>query len=502
MIKLTELQSEAVMKVWNAYLEGGEKYVYPITGFTHQVLDQHRLGLIPEVKRMVEKFTNGSVPVEEFRSQIEEINKKNLLWGFNGANGQTFFNTFVKASLEAKLHNELNNLFKETLPAPVNSDFAINNIRTFINFIRSITAVVPEYRGGLKVVSIPFFLSYFWQIQKPETWPIYYTSMVDELKALEIWEPGDNVARNYSEFYELNYQIIDLIENRTGREVKLWDIEHAIWTSAFLKTVKPVEQPATQPVIQPVVQPVAQPFVEEKPAPTKAPDVQPIPTKEVASHLPARDSKTPTVRIDRKAIQKMIHPSLSDSFIPPIVSTLSALASNDPQVAALCAQSGETVEDVFEERLAVLFRMLGFDTNSLGQGRGRVPNGIATCEEHHYAIIYDAEVSAQGFSVETDEPALRDFILKIGDRLRKQGYRTIYFMVITSGFVGEYDKASRALKIETGVNEVILVEINSLLLLLENKLRNPEITLGPKHIQKLLAASGLLTADTVQEFFE
>jgi hypothetical protein len=498
MIKLTEQQSEAVMKVWNSYLDGGEKYTYPITGFTHQVLDQHRLEVIPEVKRMVDKFTNGSVPVEEFRSHIEEINKKNLLWGFSGANGQVFFNTFVKASLEAKLHNELNNLFKETLPAPVNSDFAVNNIRTFINFIRSITAVVPEYRGGLKVVSIPFFLSYFWQIQKPETWPIYYTSMVDELKALEIWEPSDNVARNYSDFYELNYQIIDLIENKTGKEVKLWDIEHAIWTSAFLKTVQPVVQQVTQPVTQPVIQPAP----GEKPAFVEVPEAKPIPAQEVISPLPVRESKTPTVRIDRKAIQKMIHPSLSDSFIPPIVSTLSALAAEDPQVAALCAQSGETVEKVFEERLAVLFRMLGFDTNSLGQGHGRVPNGIATCEEHHYAIVYDAKVSRQGFSVEADEPELRDFILKIGDRLRKQGYRTIYFMVISSGFVGEYDKASRTLKIETGVNEVILVEVSSLLLLLENKLRNPEITLGPKHIQKLLAASGLLTADTVSEFFE
>lgn len=486
MIKLTDQQSEAVMKVWNAYLEGGEKYVYPITGFTHQVLDQHRLEVIPAVKKIVDKFNNGSVPVEEFRSNIEEVNQKNLLWGFQGANGQTFFNSFVKAGLDAKLHNELNNLFKETLPAPVNLDFAVNNIRTFINFIRSITAIVPEYRAELKVGSIPYFLSYFWQIQKPETWPMYYTAMVNELKDLEIWEPSDNVARNYSDFYELNYQMIDLIDNQTGKEVKLWDVEHAFWTSAFLKT--------NPPVLQPVVQ--------EPPAPAIVSEVKPIPTKEVVTPVPARDSKTPTVRIDRKAIQKMIRPSLSDSYIPPIVSTLSALAANDAQVAALCAQSGETIEKVFEDRLAILFRMLGYDTSSLGQGHGRVPNGIATSEEHQYAILYDAKISQQGYSVEADEPALRDFILKIGDRLRKQGYRTIYFMVISSGFIGEYDKASRALKIETGVSEVILVEVNSLLLLLENKLRNPEITLGPKHIQKLLAASGLLTAVTVQDFFE
>jgi hypothetical protein len=38
-------------------------------------------------------------------------------------------------------------------------------------------------------------------------------------------------------------------------------------------------------------------------------------------------------------------------------------------------------------------------------------------------------------------------------------------------------------------------------LLLENKLRDPELTLGPKHIQKLLAASGLLSVGAVRDFF-
>jgi hypothetical protein len=39
------------------------------------------------------------------------------------------------------------------------------------------------------------------------------------------------------------------------------------------------------------------------------------------------------------------------------------------------------VEKVFEERLAILFRMLGFEVDLKGQGYGRNPDGIAMCQE-------------------------------------------------------------------------------------------------------------------------
>ena len=127
---LTDQQSENIMKVWNAYLDDGEKYVYPVTGFTHAVMDQHRLEVIPELKSWLEKFIYGSITVDEFKTKVEEVNKANLLWGFIGVNGQTFFNLVAGTSLAAKLQSELINLFKETLPTPVTIDFSVNNIQT------------------------------------------------------------------------------------------------------------------------------------------------------------------------------------------------------------------------------------------------------------------------------------------------------------------------------------------------------------------------------------
>ena len=41
-----------------------------------------------------------------------------------------------------------------------------------------------------KVGSIPFFLTYFWQIQAREVWPIYYTNAVQTMTDLNIWQPA------------------------------------------------------------------------------------------------------------------------------------------------------------------------------------------------------------------------------------------------------------------------------------------------------------------------
>jgi hypothetical protein len=53
---------------------------------------------------------------------------------------------------------------------------------------------------------------------------------------------------------------------------------------------------------------------------------------------------------------------------------------------------------------------------------------------------------------------------------------------------------------DTDVREVLLVEATALVSLLEAKLRDPLLTLGPEGIQRLLADSGILSEADVKEF--
>ena len=73
-------------------------------------------------------------------------------------------------------------------------------------------------------------------------------------------------------------------------------------------------------------------------------------------------------------------------------------------------------------------------------------------------------------------------------------------MVVSSSYSGDHDDVIRGLKIETDVREILLVESSALLILLEEKLRNPDFDLGPNGIQRLLVSSGILSTADVREF--
>lgn len=334
---------------------------------------------------------------------------------------------------------------------PTSPEQASKVMEGFAQFTKSLSSFVDDQRGAPKIGSIPFFLSYFWQVQAPKDFPVYYTSMVTVLQDYNLWTPDETIGKNYVSFYYLNHELRDLFSQTQGRELTLWDVEHAFWF---------MTQPES-PLMQEVVS--------------------------SSQTIPNYDKKT---MLDE----------LPDSYIPPIVSILPRLAINDPELVRLSQKMGSSIEVVFEKRIDVLFKMLGYETEALGYGHGRVPDGIAICREYHYAIGYDAKVRQQPYAMGTEERAIREYISSLTDKLRRQGIGYIYFMIISSSFSGDHDDIIRSIKMNTEVREIILVEVGALVALLEAKLKNPSLTLGPHGIQPMLVNSGVLTEADVREF--
>ena len=83
----------------------------------------------------------------------------------------------------------------------------------------------------------------------------------------------------------------------------------------------------------------------------------------------------------------------------------------------------------------------------------------------------------------------------------RRSLRNIYYMIISSEFSDDFDDAIRAIKMETDVNEVCLLEAEALVAMVDAKLRSPlQISLGSDGFQQLFANSGILTAEYVKEF--
>jgi hypothetical protein len=443
---LTETQKEKLHSIWLDYIQNNRQWFEETNQQNDDELDRKRLEVIPEVLDWLDKFFTDEIPLEEFKTGVDGLNKRNPLWGFSAINGQMFFNMLTKTSINNNKLDELSELLKDLLQVPDSIDEAQRKIKRLESFVIEISRDISDRRRAPKVGSIPYFLSYFWQIQNPNIYPIYYTSMIEGFRQNEIWTPSGDVSTDYRDFYFLNFEIKEYLSNETGREISLWDIEHMLWYN--IKKEPTINQEEEIDVIE-----------------------------------------TPT-RV------------LPKSYIPPIISVLPKLAKNDPEVALICAQSNRSVEKEFEERCAILFSILGFETQIYGQGRGRVPDGVALCDEYRYAIIFDAKVRQGSYTMGTDERAIREYIYAQSTALRRRGVMNIYFMIISSSFSGEHDDAIRGIKIDTPVNEVILAEVNALLAMVENKLRDPMINLGPESLQRLFANSGVLSESDVRNYLE
>jgi hypothetical protein len=177
------------------------------------------------------------------------------------------------------------------------------------------------------------------------------------------------------------------------------------------------------------------------------------------------------------------------------------MANHEETLVEAAKRSGITLDRAFEKYINAAFTMLGYETQLLGQGKGRVPDGLALAHDESYAILWDAKVRSTGYSMGTDDRTIREYITKQSREMKKRRFlRNVYYLIISSTFADDYDDTIRSIKMETDVNEVCLVLAEALVAMVDAKLRAPlQITLGPDGIQRLFSVSSVLTAEMVRE---
>jgi len=454
---LKDEQRARAVEALNEYLaapssEPGKTFVQVQAEF-----DTRRVKLIEkELKPLLAGYLGDSVGLSEFKSKIDGINKRNELWGFKGIKGQMFFNMVVNvADHEEECDQEL----KSAIAVPTSEQIASSRIKTFQSYVRRLgegwVANGNTKYGTPKAGSIPFFLSYFWQIQDRDVWPVYYTNTVQVLSDLNIWQPSEDLATNYLEFMRIHEELAKLFCEKAKRNFTLYDVEHVFW----LKGGNPYQ--------------VAMKDQKEEP----------------------------------KQPQSLTQPNLGttferlpESYVPPIVAILPILARNDSSLAEIATRSGTSVARAFEKSVNAAFTVLGYDTKLMGQGQGRVPDGRALALDENYAILWDSKMRAHGYSLGTDDRVIREYIATQSRELSRR-YRNIYYIIVSSYFVDDFDDTIASIKMETDISEVVLLDAEALVAIVEAKLRAPlQLTLASDGIQRLFTQSGRLSAEMVREF--
>lgn len=456
MRRLNEQQRNRAIEVMNEYLSAppGQDNKTPLKSSVE--LDKKRINIIEnELKPLLSEFLNDDTGLLDFKSKIDSLNKINSHWGFKGIKGQMFFNMVVNVADDI---DECDQELKLALTIPDNEQIASSRIKNFASYVKRlgeqwVDAGNSRY-GTPKVGSIPFLVSYFWHIQDRDKWPIYYTNSVQTMTDLNLWQPSGDSAQDYLTFKNIHEELEVLFTKKSGNQFNLYMVEHVFWYKGD------------------------NPYISVK-----------VDSGEGIN--PSTPVSIPT---------ELIH-HLPESYVPPIVAILPRMATNEKGLDEAAKMSGTSLSRAFEKNINVAFTILGYETKLLGQGQGRVPDGIAFAHDESYAILWDAKIRTDGYSIGTDDRTIREYITTQSKDLKKRrSLKNIYYLIISSTFAHDYDDTIRSIKMETNVNEVSLVEVDALVLMVDIKLRAPlQLTLGPDGFQRLFSIHGIVTAEMVRE---
>lgn len=360
---------------------------------------------------LIESFTNGEIPLSKFRSNVDGINKKNDHWGFNGFAGMMFFNKISKFP-------EMENRIRKDIQTPENLKQAKNTINKFAKAVAQLDSTQQE---GVTQAPAPkstvFFLSYFWNLQEPEKFPMFHKSARETLENQTSYSDNKD---NYGEMYQEFVKQLGQVANEYNIEND-WKFEKV---NGILYRINEEEEEKEQEEVEEAV--------EEK----------------------------------DEGYQ---------NYIPPVAQDFHKIAEGSKEIQK---KYDVDLAKLMEKKAEEIFRLIGFETKQLGQGTGREPDGLAYTLKDGYGIIWDTKKRENnGYKLSaSDERKVREYIESYRRSFQERGIDTIYFLTISSGFKNiNYDNG---LESSPSVGNINFIEAGDLAELLGLVIKHPEIKLS------------------------
>lgn len=441
-------KQQQIKNIWDRYIQSNQ-LVVKTKGKELVQIDDSRRSAILELKKFINDFQADLINIYEFKTNIDSFNKRNNLWGFTATKGQMFFNQLVKVN-ESNI-SFLTNLLKSCIEQPKNLEDALAKISKLEKFCTEIYSKAKDKRNVPNPGSVSYFLSYFWQVQDADQWPILYTSLINAFIELDIWQENDTQAKAYEYFFNLNEEIKKILSDYTGTTKSNWDAEHAFWNF--------------------------------KGNPNKAIQEQ-----------PKKETKTTVLEIEiekEKSITVTASFELSDYLIPKVSKLI--------ELGAETEKSSSTKGSAYENLVAEIFKQLDFEVEILGQGSGRNPDAILRHREENTAFIVDGKAYSNGYSLGVDDRAIKEYINHYCPKLQKEGYKKIGFIIVSNSFKSNFDSFINEITWNTDIKRFILLSSEALLYLLAYKTKD---RIQPATIIETLVSLGnpIEAKDIIQEF--
>ena len=182
-----------------------------------------RTAALPGLLAMLDRFLKTETGLVEFVKESQDFSIAQPNWGFKGM-AQMQLNQYAKVARQADLVDEVEGVFRTALPAPADEDQARSALGEVVLLTQRFVDEAKRLAIGQPAPGrVPLVISYFWEAQDRDLWPIAYPASKEVLKKHGLYQDSSDPVESY---LALRDAILEL-----GRELggDVWDIEALLW---------------------------------------------------------------------------------------------------------------------------------------------------------------------------------------------------------------------------------------------------------------------------------
>ncbi|HEX8105594.1 MAG TPA: hypothetical protein VF533_23460 [Solirubrobacteraceae bacterium] len=174
---------------------------------------------LPTLREFFGRFTDGQLDTTAFRSATDSWAKSEPWWGFQGT-ALMFFTQLWKSAAE----DDLAPVLRAVLRSPDDDADCREKIESFRVFVSATRDRAKDLgRTQPQLGRINFFLSFFWEAQAREKWPIYYPNSRDVLVRHGLLVLSGSPADDYLAYRDAMFALAE----RFGTSI--WVVETLLW---------------------------------------------------------------------------------------------------------------------------------------------------------------------------------------------------------------------------------------------------------------------------------
>lgn len=182
--------------------------------------DERRHVVRGRMLAFLQDYLGDRISLQQFKETYDKKTRKEWdVFGLKGMSGAMFLNTLVKHLPDQPAVAEQ---LKRVLPVPRDEAEGRAKIQAFYDYLMDQTERGVVTRRQVQPSRATFFVSSWWHMQEPETWPIFYISKRQALASEGLYVDTDDPVADYftfrDTFLELSHEL-----GMSG-----WELEHLL----------------------------------------------------------------------------------------------------------------------------------------------------------------------------------------------------------------------------------------------------------------------------------